>query len=504
MARTVSTPWPTEARTVFFDNVASRDTLGRAVASGRIRRLAPRLYSADLLSDPDELVVTNRWQIVGRILPGAVITDRSAAQNGSVTEGALFVASQGTRKVVRLPGMEIRIRPGGPLGEPFEDLPWPSGLRMSSPARTLVDNLAISRGRGGRISRTLSLEELEDWLARKAIVWGPERTARLRGEAIALADATGAAERVERLNRLFEQLAGRVPPRPGAGRLLQAFAAGRAWDDGRVEMFNRLARGLAEYQDPDVPDWLPAGPEAEGLPFFESYFSNYIEGTVFSVAEARRIIDTQRLPASRPADGHDILGTYRCVADIVGRRATYTDPEELLDHLCERHRMIMAGRPEMGPGQWKKAPNQVGAYLFVDPELAEGTLRRGFELAASVPAGFRRAMYVMVVVAEVHPFTDGNGRVARVMMNAELSASDAARIVIPSVYRNEYVAGLRRTSLAGGADVSALVRVMGFAWRWTAAMPWEDPAATEGQLEATNALHDPDDAQLGGVRLELP
>ncbi|MXW94041.1 MAG: Fic family protein [Acidimicrobiaceae bacterium] len=47
----------------------------------------------------------------------------------------------------------------------------------------------------------------------------------------------------------------------------------------------------------------------------------------------------------------------------------------------------------------------------------------------------------MVVVTEVHPFEDGNGRVARVMMNAELSAVGAASIVIPSVYRNEHVAG---------------------------------------------------------------
>lgn len=504
MARTVSTPWPTEARTVFFDDVASRDTLSRAVANGRIRRLAPRLYSADLLSDPAEIVVENRWRILGRILPGAVIADRSAAENGSVAAGVLFVAAEGNRRVVRLPGMEIRIRPGGPLAEPFEDPPWPNGLHMSSPARTLVDNLAISRGRRGRTSRTLSLDELEDWLARKAIVWGPERTARLRGDAISLAKAMGASEQIERIGGLFERLAGREPPRPAGGRLLQAFAAGRTWDDGRVEMFNRLARGLTEYQDPEVPDWLPAGPEAEGLPFFESYFSNYIEGTVFTVAEARRIIDTQRPPASRPADGHDILGTYRCVADTVGRRATSTDAEETLVRLCERHGMILAGRPEMGPGQWKREPNQVGTYLFVDPKLTEGTLRRGFELAASVPAGFRRALYMMAVVAEVHPFADGNGRAARVMMNAELSDVDAARIVIPSVYRNEYVSGLRRISITEGADVSALVRVMSFAWRWTAAMPWGDRAATEGQLEATNALHDPDHAQLGGIRLELP
>ena len=49
------------------------------------------------------------------------------------------------------------------------------------------------------------------------------------------------------------------------------------------------------------------------LPFYESYFSNYMEGTVFTIGEARRIVETQQQPSERPADGHDILGTYRCV-----------------------------------------------------------------------------------------------------------------------------------------------------------------------------------------------
>lgn len=504
MARRVSTPWPTGQQTVFFDDVASRDTLSRAVAGDRIRRLAPRLYSADLVSDPAEIVVANRWFILGRLLPGAVIVDRSAAENGGVNGGCIFMAAHGDRRSIRLPGMEVQIRSSGPLSEPVEDPLWAEGLRMSSQARILVDNLAITHGRGGRTPRTLSLAELEDWLAAKAIVWGSEQMQRLQDDAVSLAESMGTTDRVEKINRLFDQLEGRQPLRPTAGPLLQALTGGRAWDGQRVEMFNRLVQGLGRHEDPDVPNWLPAGSEGEALPFFESYFSNYIEGTVFTVAEARRIIDSQQPPASRPADGHDILGTYRCVADTLGRKATSEDPEKLISHLCERHEMILGGRPEMGPGRWKKEPNQVGYYLFVDPSLVEGTLRRGFELASSVPAGFLRALYLMMMVSEVHPFADGNGRVARVMMNAELSAVDAARIIIPSVYRNEYIACLRRTSASEGADVSALVRVMSFAWRWTAAMPWGDWAAADGQVQATNALQDPDNAAIGGIKLKLP
>ena len=257
MARRVSTPWPTEAHTVFFDDVASRDTLSRAVARGRIRRLAPRLYSADLISDPAEIVAANRWLILGRILPGAVIVDRSAAANGGVDGGCIFMAAPGHRKSIRLPGMEVQIRSGGPLAEPVEDPRWAEGLRMSSQARILVDNLAITHGRGGRTPRTLSLAELEDWLAKKAVVWGSERMLRLKEDAAALAEAMGVADRVEKINRLFNQLAGQQPLRPTAGRLLQALTRGRAWDGQRVEMFKRLIQGVSPAKSAARPGPRP-------------------------------------------------------------------------------------------------------------------------------------------------------------------------------------------------------------------------------------------------------
>ena len=527
MVRHPAIRWPTGARTAFFDDVASRDILSRAVRDGRIRRLAPRLYSADLASPVDEIVLANRWPILGRLLPGALVADRSAAEDGRVTGGRVFVVADTTRTSIRLPGLEVRIRPGTPLDEPVADPPWSDGLRMSSPARTLLDNLAQSRRRGDKAARTLTMPELEDWLARKAIAWDSRRMERLRTQAIALAKATGAADRIGAIEGLFERLSRDSPPRAGAGPLLLALREGRAWDERRVEMFERVASQLADTADWGIPDRLPASTEPtevafyeawlsqvpghrtlpsrvpDELPLYESYFSNYIEGTVFTLDEARRIIETNEPPASRPADGHDILGTYRCVADPVGRRTTSEDPEELIRLLRDRHQAIQAGRPDMGPGQLKTAPNSVGGYPFVEPELVEGTLRKGLGLLPRVPSGFRRALYVLFVVSEVHPFTDGNGRVSRVMMNAELSAVGQARIVIPSVYRNEYVMSLRRASTHGG-DVEALARVLAYAWRWTAAMPWSERAATEGQLHATNALVDAMDARDLGVRLELP
>ena len=488
---------------MFFQDVASRPMLTKAVREGRIRRLAPNVFTADLSSAPEEIVADNRWPILARILPGAVVADRSAAEDGRIVSGRLFVVSDLPRRSVRLPGLEIQVRSGRPVEAPVPDLPWPDGLRMSSPARTLLDNLARSRSQGGRAARTLGLAELEDWLARKALAWGPDRLERLRLDAVSLAEAMGAERELSAVERLFDRMSGRSPLRPQAGPLLVALSRGRAWDERRVRMFDRAAQHASQLDPGLVPEWLPPPESPSELPFYESYFSNYIEGTEFTIDEARQIVATQQPPAARPADGHDILGTYRCVSDPIGRSATSDDPDELVGFLIDRHCTILAGRPDQAPGFWKTEANRVGAYDFVVPDLVEGTLRKGLALLPDIPPGIGRALYVMFVVSEVHPFRDGNGRVARVMMNAELSAADAARIVVPSVYRDEYVAGLRRASLNDG-DLDGLIRIMAHAWRWTAAMPWADRAAVEGQLEATNALQDPITAHETGLYLELP
>lgn len=56
---------------------------------------------------------------------------------------------------------------------------------------------------------------------------------------------------------------------------------------------------------------------------------------------------------------------------------------------------------------------------------------------------------MMFLISEVHPFDDGNGRLARLAMNAELSAAGQHRVLVPHIMRNDYLGGLRRLSCDG-------------------------------------------------------
>jgi fido (protein-threonine AMPylation protein) len=83
-----------------------------------------------------------------------------------------------------------------------------------------------------------------------------------------------------------------------------------------------------------------------------------------------------------------------------------------------------------------------------------------------------RERYMMFFVSEVHPFMDGNGRVARIMMNAELVPAGEQKIIIPTVFRNNYLSALKALSQSG--KTAALIQTLDFAQRFTAAIPWPD------------------------------
>lgn len=205
--------------------------------------------------------------------------------------------------------------------------------------------------------------------------------------------------------------------------------------------------------------------------------------------------------ASDP-DAHDILGTYQLTADEREMRRVPAGPESFLTLLRERHAKMLAGRPDGRPGQWKVRANQAGATLFVAPELVEPTLVVGLKTGEAIIDPFARALYMMFLVSEVHPFGDGNGRIARLMMNAELVHASEVRIVIPTVYRNNYLMALKAATHNG--NFRSLIATLRFAQDYTARVDFSSRATAERDLVRTNALRDPNEADAVGIRLQRP
>jgi hypothetical protein len=484
---------------VFSSTAETSRAVGAAVRRGQARKVGPRLYTRNT-EDPLEDVVRRNWQrIAAAYFPGAVVVDRSAFEAKPSDDGSLFLdAGPGysARRPVRLPGLTLRSRQGaGPVDG---DMPFMEDLQFSGQARKFLDNLRPSRARGNGIARTLSRAEIEDELIRIATQRGAEALNELRDRAREIASALNAEREMELLDDLIGAVQGTrdVELATAAAR---AQRQGMGFDPRRLELFETLQAQLMqdpEPERPEQPNSLPA------LSFIEALLSNWIEGTEFAVDEAEEIVFEGAIPEGRFEDAHDVLGTFELVNDPVRRTRVPRDPDELLALLRSHHGLMLARRPAARPGAFKVKPNQAGGTTFVHPDLVEGTLGEGFRYLEPLPAGLSRAIFMMFLVSEVHPFTDGNGRVARVLMNAELSAVDQQRIVIPLSYRDDYLRGLRALSRNG--NPRPLVRVLDFAQRYATAVDWSDLDTAKDVLTRTNALVPPDVADEKGLRLMLP
>ena len=101
---------------------------------------------------------------------------------------------------------------------------------------------------------------------------------------------------------------------------------------------------------------------------------------------------------------------------------------------------------------------------------------------------------MMFLCSEVHPFVDGNGRIARMMMNAELSATDTARIIVPTVFREDYLLALRKLSRNGRPDTYATV--MERLQRFSSSIPCDNFESAKAFLQEANAFSDAESAHL--------
>lgn len=479
---------------VFVSSAKTSRAVARAVLEGRARKLGPRLFTSDMSSRPDRIVARNLYHIVSLLVPGTVISHRTAIENRPAEDGSLFVSAPYERRL-ELPGALLRLVEGpGPLPG---DRPL-MAVHLASRARALLECLKPSRARAG-VARGLPRARIEEELERELRADGPVALNRIRDEARDLASALDAAREFDVLHEIVGGLL-RTRPAKLTSAVALARAAGMPYDPDRMQLFQSLLgslrtvssrAGAAPRQSPDA--FLHGA-------FFDAYFSNYIEGTKFNVEEAEDIVFHGMLPDARPKDAHDVLGTYRVLSGSEFTACTVEDdtPDAFIERLRAAHRLIMVGRPEERHGEWKRTENMAGTTVFVHPDLVEGTLRKGIEVVQALRDPFQRAVAMMCVLSEVHPFGDGNGRISRAFMNAELLAAGQPRILVPIIVRDEYIAALR--AFTREAHVQTLVDVLSFGQRLAAAIDFTTYGEALAMLRAVNAFEEP----RPGIRPLLP
>jgi Fic family protein len=460
--------------------------IAKHIREGKLKKIAPRIYTGKLTDSAEEIIKRNLFSILGKQYNGAVLSHRSAFEYRPTESGMLFLTYTYTKKI-ELPGVTLSFMAGP---GPIEGDTKMFDLYISQQARAYLENMQVSR-RPGADSKTLSLKQIEEKLEKIIQINGEQEINRLRDRAREISGALGMDAEFSKLNRLISALLAKRTHKGLASPAAKARALGAPFDIERTKIFESLFIDLRERPLIRRPDQNASDISFKNFAFFESYFSNYIEGTVFEIEEAKQIIATQQPLPARNADSHDVLGTYQIVSSRQEMHVTPRDNAQLLEILQYRHRILMSARPDKNPGLFKDRNNFAGSTTFVDYNLVRGTLIKGFEFYRVLEHPFARAVFIKFMISEVHPFLDGNGRLARIMMNAELVAAGESKIIIPAVFREDYLGSLRRLTRQG--DTDTYIRVMAKAHLFSEQVFGDDRNEMETHLRACNAFSEPEE-----------
>jgi len=226
-----------------------------------------------------------------------------------------------------------------------------------------------------------------------------------------------------------------------------------------------------DYRGPVPRSW--AGRLRRDLEAEAVAASTSMEGVPVTVEEVHHILAGDRPARTREEDAALVRG-YRDAISFVLRRADDTAFKWARELLIGLHDRILAGNWGAGAGRLRTGPahlidNRTGELVFQPPppedvpELVDracSVIEKGLEHAAI------GAAWIHVAVAAIHPFTDGNGRAARVVASLAMYRGGFKLPEFTSLeewwgrHRSEYYSSFRclGNTFDPNADVTPFIR----------------------------------------------
>jgi Fic family protein len=199
-----------------------------------------------------------------------------------------------------------------------------------------------------------------------------------------------------------------------------------------------------------------------------THTSTALEGNTLTLGETAFVIDEGLTVSGKSLkDHHEVIGHARAI-DIVYsliRRDTPIIEQDLFDlHTAVQTNFVTdILQPS---GAWKREPNGTyaidaqGTQVFIDyaaprdvPELMRAwlqSLNDHLRIATDADSALTAYVELHVNFVRIHPFCDGNGRMARLLANLPVLRSGSPPIVIPKEKRREYIGLLAAYELATG------------------------------------------------------
>lgn len=187
-----------------------------------------------------------------------------------------------------------------------------------------------------------------------------------------------------------------------------------------------------------------------------TYTSNALEGNTLTETETKVILE----------DGLTIGGhPIREIQETIGHSKAYDLLYNLIktaeiteDNILELHRLFYEQIDPENAGKYRDKKVIITGTKYIPPAPDElSGLMKAFckqipeQKAKLHPVEF--AAWLHMTFVNIHPFTDGNGRKARLLTNLALLQAGYSAIIIPPVVRGDYIYSIKEVKMNGKQEM---------------------------------------------------
>jgi Fic family protein len=186
-----------------------------------------------------------------------------------------------------------------------------------------------------------------------------------------------------------------------------------------------------------------------------TYTSNAIEGNTLTAVETTMVIEHGITIGGKPIKDHmeaiDHFEALHYVRDL----ARHNTPLTEMDVRSLHRLVVLRSRPEIG-GQYADQGRFVltdqGRHAFPSPSEVPALMHEFLDWLRAAPLTPATAFTTHRRLVDIHPFNDGNGRTARLLMNLILIRGGYPPVAVRPEDRPAYIRALHAAQTGQGAE----------------------------------------------------
>ena len=175
-----------------------------------------------------------------------------------------------------------------------------------------------------------------------------------------------------------------------------------------------------------------------------AYTSNAIEGNTLTRRETELAIEEQITTGAKPINDYlearNHANAFDCICHAAKNKLKIDE-----DYVLQIHKIILSGIDDTNAGFYRSVRVRISGSQTVLPNpLKVLDLMRDFGkwLLEKSDDALLKAIEAHYRLVSIHPFVDGNGRTARLLLNSMLLESGYAPIIIRKIDRKRYLSAL--------------------------------------------------------------